>query len=110
MLRDLQRFAPELYQKIEGIRQKVIPDIFARLLREGIEKGLIRPDIDPTFAAEFWLHAMQGLMNPKSLDRLALKPEDVFHRAINLFVGGLLTPTGRADYETHLKVCTSHPS
>lgn len=101
-LRDLQRFAPEIYQLTVEMRQKNIPYIFGRFIEEGQLTGKVRTDLNPAFAVEFFLQAMQGLIQPATLDHLGLAPRDVLPRAIDLFFGGLLTPAGRKDYEKHL--------
>ncbi len=99
LLRDLQRFAPELHALLAEIRRKNIPYIFGRLLEEGQLSGMVRDDLNPAFAAEFLLQAMQGLLQAASVGHLALQPRQVFENAMNLFFGGLLTPAGRKDYE-----------
>ncbi len=99
MLRDLQRFAPHLYQRIEEIRQVNIPYIFGRLIRAGIAEGRVRPDVDPDFAAEFWLHAIRGLVHPDTLDRTQLSLRQSLEKALHLFLLGLLTPVGRKNHE-----------
>lgn len=99
LFRDLQRFAPALHELVVSLRRKNIPLIFGRLIEQGQLGGQVRDDIDPGFAAEFLLHAMQGLMQPQNLEHLRLAPHETFERAINLFFGGLLTPAGRKDYE-----------
>jgi len=98
-LRDLQRFAPELYQLTVEMRQKNIPYIFGRFIEEGQIAGKVRTDVSPVFASEFFLQAMQGLVQPASLDRLQLAPRELLPRAIDLFFGGLLTPAGRKEHE-----------
>ena len=65
---------------------------------------MVRADLDPDFAVEFWRPAIQALMHPDTLERLQLSPDEIFRRAINLFFGGILTPAGRKDYEKHLPV------
>jgi AcrR family transcriptional regulator len=102
MLRDLQRDAPFLFQKIEELRQKNIPYVFGRLLREGMTAGLVRPEIEVAFATEFWLQAVRGLMHPDTLERVQLTPRQILDRAIPLFFNGLLTSTGRNEYATHI--------
>lgn len=102
VFRDLQRAAPSLYRHIEELRHHNIPVIFGRLLRQGQAAGMVRADIDPTFAVEFWRPAIQSLMHPDTLERLGLNPDQMFARAVNLFFGGLLTPAGRKDHEKHL--------
>lgn len=98
-LRDLQRFAPELHQLVVDLRQKNIPYVFGLFLEEGRISGAVRPDLDASFAIEFYLQAMQGLLHPASLDRLQLHPREIISRAVDLFFGGLLTPSGRQDHE-----------
>ena len=107
-LRDLQRFAPAAYEHIDRMRQKNIPIIFSRLIRAGIAEGKVRPDLDPDFAAQFWLQAIRGLIQPDVLERTQLTPRQTLERAIDLFSGGLLTPAGRQDYEKHISDCKTH--
>lgn len=98
-VRDLQRFAPRLYAKVEEVRGRTLPYIFGRFVEEGQDAGLVRTSLPPGFAIEFLLQAMQGLMHPTTLERLRLPPRDVIPTAIDLFFGGLLTPAGRKQYE-----------
>lgn len=98
-LRDLQRFAPELHDLIVEMRQKNIPYIFSCFIEEGKLAGKVRDDVDTAFAVEFFLQAMQGLMQPATLDRLGLAPRELLPRAIDLFFSGLLTPAGRKEHE-----------
>lgn len=98
-VRDLQRFAPHLYARVEAVRGQTLPYVFGRFVEEGQLAGVVRPGPGAAFAIEFFLHAMQGLMHPATLERLRLAPRDVLAPAIDLFFGGLLTPTGRKQYE-----------
>ncbi|MDD3179048.1 MAG: TetR/AcrR family transcriptional regulator [Opitutaceae bacterium] len=100
--RDLQRSAPHLYGKIEEIRQRIIPDVFGRIIRAGIAEGAVRADIDAEFAALYWLQAIRGLVQPDNLERTRLTIPQTLEKALPLFVGGLLTLAGRKDYEKHL--------
>jgi len=99
MLRDLQRFAPALHKLIFDLRRRNAPHIFGTLLEQGQFAGKVRANLDPRFAAEFLLHAMQGIMHPTTLGHLELAPHEAFERAMDLYFGGLLTPAGRKDYE-----------
>ncbi len=99
MLRELQRYAPRIHQKIDELRQKNIPYVFGRLFRAGIAEGAVRADLDPDFAAQFWLQAMRGLTHPDTLATTHLTPRQTLEKALELFTGGLLTPGGRNDYE-----------
>jgi len=108
MLHDLQRFAPQLYQKIDDLRSRNVPLVFGRLIRTGLAEGKVRPEIDPDFAVEFWLQAIRGLMHPAVLERMQLTPRQTLEKAIRLFFGGLLSPAGRKDYDKHLISCEKH--
>jgi AcrR family transcriptional regulator len=98
-VRDLQRYAPHLHAKIENVRGETLPYVFGRFVEEGQIEGLVRTDQPPGFAIEFFLQAMQGLMQPASLERLGLVPRDVVAAGIDQFFGGLLTTAGRKHYE-----------
>jgi AcrR family transcriptional regulator len=99
VMRDLQRFAPDLHRHIEEMRSRNIPYIFGRFIEEGQLSGAVRGDVNAVFASEFLLHAIQGMKQPAVLQRLRLQPPEVFENSINLFFGGLLTPAGRKEYE-----------
>ena len=99
MLRELQRYAPKIFQKIDELRQNNIPYVFGRLFRAGIEEGAVRRDLDPDFAALFWLQAVRGLVHPDTLAVSGLTTQQTLQKALELFTSGLLTPAGAKDYE-----------
>jgi AcrR family transcriptional regulator len=99
LLRDLQRFAPDLYRRVAEMREKNIPYVFGRFIEEGQIDGMVRGDIRTDFAVAFFLSAMNGLVQPAMMDRLDIGPRDIAPRAIELFFGGLLTPAGRKEHE-----------
>ena len=98
-VRDLQRHAPALFARIDEMRRKVIPYIFGRLVEEGRAEGLVRRDVPPAFAIEFFLHAMQGILQGPALAHLRVMPREAIAQGIDLFFSGLLTPAGRKQYE-----------
>jgi AcrR family transcriptional regulator len=97
--RELQRYAPHLHQLLVEIRQRNIPYVFGRFIEEGRLAGKVREDIDAAFAVEFFLAAMQNLLQSGATERLKLAPRDLVPRAIDLFFAGLLTPAGRKEHE-----------
>ena len=98
-LRDLQRHAPALHELVNEMRQRNIPYVFGRFVEEGQISGMVRTDLNSAFAVEFYLQAIQGLLQPATLERLHLAPREICARAIDLFFGGLLTPAGRKEHE-----------
>lgn len=105
LLRDLERNAPVVYERIDAVRRRNIPYFFGRLIREGIKEGYIRSDVDPDFVCEFWLHAIRGLMSPEVMEKYNLTPGQTVARGISLFMSGLLTQSGRELYATHVTQC-----
>jgi AcrR family transcriptional regulator len=99
LLRDLQRFAPDLYRKVAEMRERNIPYVFGRFIEEGQLAGMVRSDVRTDFAVAFFLSAMNGLVQPAAMERLGLAPRDIVPRAIELFFGGLLTAAGRQEHE-----------
>lgn len=99
LLRDLQRFAPHLFRRVAEMREKNVPYVFGRFIEEGQLAGMVRTDVRLDFAIAFFLSAMNGLIQPATMDRLGLAPRDIAPRAIELFFGGLLTPAGRQEHE-----------
>ena len=99
VLPELARLAPDLHRHIERVRAETIPYVFGRIIEEGQIAGVVRDDISPVFAAEFHLHAIQGLMHPATLQRLKLTPPETFDHALRLLFGGLLNATGQKEYE-----------
>ena len=100
-LRDLRRFAPKTYQRIEDQRALNVPRLWQRLLQAGIEAGAVRADVDVAFAANLVLITMQNLLLPENLERLEVQPHEVMSRFFNLLFTGLLTKAGCTDYENH---------
>lgn len=99
LFRELQRYAPEVHRHIEELRFNTIPIVFGRMIAEGKKAGMVRREVDPAFATEFWRAAIQGVMHPDAQERLGLRPDQVFGQALALFCGGLLTVDGMNDYE-----------
>lgn len=99
VLRDLERHAPALHRRLGDMRSKNIPYVFGRFVEAGQLEGLVRTDLPPGFAIEFFLQAMHGLLQPASLERTGLTPREIITAAVDLFFGGLLTPAGHKQYE-----------
>jgi AcrR family transcriptional regulator len=98
-LRELQRHAPALFARVDEMRRKNVPYIFGQLIEEGQAAGYVREDLPVSFAIEFFLNAMQGIVQGPVLDQLRLAPSQAIAQGIDLFFGGLLTTAGRKQYE-----------
>lgn len=92
-LEDLQRHAPVAYARIEEMRAIMIPYVFGRLLEQGMEEGVVREEVNHALAIDYHLHAIQGLLNPKTLARLKLSPGTAAQQASRIFFRGVLNPS-----------------
>jgi len=100
VIRDLQIKGPQLYRHLKQVRSRNIAHIFSEYVKEGRQAGAVRTEISPDFAGEFFMHAMQGMMDGETLHRLRRSPAETFDEGIRIFFGGLLTPAGQKEYET----------
>lgn len=94
-LADLQRYAPHMYHQINEVKAKNIPQGLTPILKPGIAEGLVRDDERIAFLIECCLLVASGLHDPARLERLQLDAEAAFKHAIEIFLGGILTPMGR---------------
>lgn len=104
VLADLQRFAPQRYDEINAIKAHNIPLMLTRVLKLGVEQKLVRDDIDLPFLIEYWLLVASGLHDPAMLARTRLTSREAFDKALNLFLGGALTPSGKLQVLASLPV------
>lgn len=101
VFRDIQRSAPHIHQHIVEVRRKTLIETFGQFIEDGQISGAIRDHLNPTFAAEFYMHAMQGMMDAATLERHKLTPAETFDLAIRIFYNGLLTPKGQNEYDQY---------
>jgi AcrR family transcriptional regulator len=98
LLREFERFAPPILDRLQALRQRNIPLVLGRMLRLGMAQGMVRQDLDADFAVQFWLQSLNGLVQPKTLEQLGLTPRTAFENGVRLFFWAVLTEAGRADF------------
>lgn len=98
LLRELERFAPPLLDRLQALRQRNIPLVLGRMLRLGMAQGMVRQDLDADFAVQFWLQSLNGLLQPSTLAQLDLTPREAFENGLRLFFWAVLSEVGRADF------------
>jgi hypothetical protein len=94
-LQDLNRFAPQLFDEIQAIKERNIPTVFGRVMRLGVDQGMIRADIDVAYLAEYWLQVARGVHDTAMLARTGLTPRESLEKALDLFFLGVFTPAAR---------------
>ncbi|HQW28058.1 MAG TPA: TetR/AcrR family transcriptional regulator [Verrucomicrobiales bacterium] len=95
-LRDIRRDAPELLAMVEKRRSAMIERHFSRLLQVGRRDGTIRKDISVSLIIDILLGATQAVINPGSLEALALTPKSAYQAVISVILEGAMTSKGKA--------------
>jgi AcrR family transcriptional regulator len=94
-VRDVQRSAPEIFEKVRVRRQEIIQRHFNKLLAAGQKVGRIRADIPLRVAIEILLATTQAIINPQKVLELKLTPEKAFRAVISVFLDGMRTAKGK---------------
>lgn len=94
-LNDLQKNAPEIWQKIEAFRKEMIHTRFARLIREGMDEDVFRTDVDQEIVVMTLFSAIHGIINPETLSNLPVTADEAFKSITKILFEGLLTEKAR---------------
>ncbi len=98
LLEDLHKNIPEVWEEIHDFRKANAVKRFSVFINEGVEKGVFRKDIDKQLIILFYLHAIQGMINPETLSQLPYSANQVFDSIIRIIFEGILTEEGRNEY------------
>jgi AcrR family transcriptional regulator len=95
---DLKRHGPEIWGLINEFKKKMRSERVRRILHEGIEKGIIRADIDPELIVIIYFHIVEHLFIPENLYELSYSSKDIFEAVMKIIYGGILTESGRSSF------------
>jgi AcrR family transcriptional regulator len=98
LLEDLHKNIPEVWKEIHDFRKANAVKRFTTFINEGVERGVFREDIDKQLIVLFYLHAIQGMINPEALSQLPFTANQVFDAIIRIVFEGILTEEGRHEY------------
>lgn len=88
-LDDLQRDAPELWERLLELRRAAVQDNFERLLASGLREGVIRKDVEPRLMVRMVLTLVDQLLRPDALAALELGADEVFTQLLAVVGDGL---------------------
>jgi AcrR family transcriptional regulator len=89
VLRDLQRDAPALWQKLLELRRDSVQKRFGMLLAAGVKRGALRADVEPRLVLRMVLTLVDQLMRPDVLAELGMTAEQLFPRMLGVILDGL---------------------
>ncbi|PTL85055.1 TetR/AcrR family transcriptional regulator [Vitiosangium sp. GDMCC 1.1324] len=102
VLRDLQRDAPALWQRLLELRRESVQTRFGQLFAEGVKAGAVRADVEPRLVIRMMLTLVDQVLRPDVLAELGMTAEQVFPRMLGVILDGIRTgreapsrPTGK---------------
>lgn len=98
LLFDLQKYHPKAWRVWLNHKNKFIRESVVRNLKQGIQEGYFRPDMDPEVIASVRLEMVQLAFNEEIFPRERFKLSEVQMQIFDHFVFGLLTDKGRKQY------------
>jgi AcrR family transcriptional regulator len=98
LIRDLYYNHPELWAKIDRYRREHIFVTIEKLLAEGAESGLIRPDLDARLVPALFITTISSVMNPEQFVKLTVSPVEFFEAVVKILFGGILTEKARRQF------------
>jgi AcrR family transcriptional regulator len=96
---DVERFAPDLWKRIEEFRKHRITDVFSHLVEQGIKEGYVRSDVNKRIFLLVVLGSIRNVMNPTVLAQESFSPREAVDNILTLFFTGILTDRGRNNLE-----------
>lgn len=104
LLFDLQKYHPKAWSVWLNHKNKFIRESVVRNLKQGIEEGFFRPEIDPEVIAAVRLELVQVAFNEEIFPRERYRLPEVQMQIFDHFVFGLLTDKGRKLYLKYKEV------
>jgi AcrR family transcriptional regulator len=92
LVRDIQRHAPAVWQRIETFRRERILTNFTAFLLEGKERGAIRPDVNIKIFILAYLASIERILTPETLANESFSGEEAAQTILRIFFSGILTP------------------
>ncbi|MDD8016882.1 MAG: TetR/AcrR family transcriptional regulator [Bacteroidota bacterium] len=103
---DLQKTMPDLWKEVDEYRTDRVHKEFAGLVREGVEIGVFRKDINVEVLVLMYANAMQSIVNPDALSKLPLNASQAYDAIIAIIFGGVFTPKAKEKYHQNETVTT----
>jgi AcrR family transcriptional regulator len=98
LLYDLQKFHPKAWNAWIDHKHRFIQQSVVRNLKQGIQDGYFRPEIDPEVLARVRIELVQIAFNPEIFPRQQFNLAEVQIQILEHFVFGIVTEKGRKLY------------
>ena len=103
---DLQKTMPHLWKEVDDFRTQRVYEDFSAMIREGVEMGVFRKDINIDVLVLMYGNAIQSIVNPETLSRLPLNASQAYDAIVDIVFGGVFTDEAKEKYKTTSNVNT----
>ncbi|MBI3579173.1 MAG: TetR/AcrR family transcriptional regulator [Ignavibacteriales bacterium] len=97
-LADLQKNLPSGWSFCNDFQRDRMRKNTRDLVRQGVEQGIFRSDVNETVLVTMYMIIMQGMMTPEMLKQLPLSATQLYDEIMKVLFGGALTNEGREKY------------
>lgn len=90
-VREMQKEAPHIWAEFETMREKFILAHFREFFGEGIQKGIIRNDINREIILLVFVSSVRTIINPKTISEMPFSVQEAFDAIVKVIYNGILT-------------------
>lgn len=107
LLFDLQKFHPKAWNLWQEFKEKFIQESMVRNLKQGIEEGYFRPEINPDIIAVARLVMIESSFNDQVFPKDRFNFVEVNWQIFDFFVHGMCTEKGKKLYQKYRSEITN---
>ncbi len=97
LVQDLRRNAPHVWKQIEEFRKQKMEGCGDEI-RQGIEAGVFRSDVDPKLVMRLFSHSIQTMVHPEMLSQMPYSAGQVYETIVKIIYGGMFTDDARRKF------------
>lgn len=99
---DIQRTMPDLWKEVDGFRNEKVMEDFALMVKQGVDLGIFRTDVNVRVFVLMYAAAMRSIINPEVLSQLPINLSQAYQAAVTVFFEGMMTDEGRKKYQNKM--------
>lgn len=103
---DVQKTMPELWKEVEAFRNEKVMNDFAMMVKQGVDLGIFRSDVNVQVFVLMYATAMRTIINPEVLSHLPINISQAYQSAVTVFFEGMMTDAGREQYRNKITQST----
>lgn len=103
MVHDIMKSHPEIWKDIEQFRENRAYKNLSDLIKDGIQNGIFRDDVNTEVVVLAYVSAIHTLINPETLSKLPISADQAFRDILKIMFEGLFTSEGRKKYRNTFK-------